>query len=151
MAAESRKDVRLTVPLMVELLRRSDNQRLAEMDALKAAHRDDLYRQERELESRRAAAQVPYELRQRLDLLQQVEEALGLPLDKFGGWPAFPPSGITPGELAVFLADVRDHVTVQRRAARADRAIGQLERTAEAVLKDLRDTAAGGEGAAGGR
>jgi hypothetical protein len=149
-AAESRKGIQLTVPLMIELLRRADNERLAEIKALRGAHRADLRKQERELQSRQAASEIPRELRQRLNLLQQVEEALGLPLDKFGGWPAFPPSRITPEELAAYLTDAKDHVTVQRRAARVEREIGLLERTAEGVLKRLADTAAeGGEVADG--
>lgn len=140
--AESRKDIRLTVPLMVELLRRADNQRLAEIEHIRQEHRNELWKQEAASRERRDHGQLSPAVKARLDLLEAVESALGMPLDTFGGWPKLPPKQIKPVELAAFLADAGDHVTVQRRAEDVDRHADVLRRAAEVVLKGL-----GGEAA----
>lgn len=140
--AQSRKDTRLTVPLLVELLRRTDNQRLAQIDRIYQTHRDDVNRLHREWQARKATGELPHEVKQRLKLLEKLEEALGMPLDKYGGWPKYPPSAVTPGELAALLADARDHVTVQRRAEELSRDEDLLRRAAASVLESL-DPAAG--------
>lgn len=136
-AAANRPDIKLTVPLLIELIRRADNQRLAQIDRLNQAHREDAYRREQEWRSRQAEGQIPPDVRHRLDLLKRVEEAIGMPLDSFGGWPKHPPARITPEELAAFLADARDHVTAQRRAADTEQLAGQIRKTAAHVLKAL--------------
>lgn len=133
--AAARADIRLTVPLMVELLRRADNRRLAEIEDIRQQHRNDVYKLEREWRAHQAEVALPADVRGRLALLEKIEKALGMPLDEFGGWPKFPPSKIAAEELAAYLADARDHVTVQRRADEVQHQRGALRQVAEAVLK----------------
>jgi hypothetical protein len=109
------RPVTLTAGLLVELLRRADNQRLAEMDQMRRQHDNDMHKLGEEWRARKAEAAMPPGVKARLDMLTAIEAALGVPLDDFGGWPKLPPSAITPAELAAFLADARDHVTVRRR------------------------------------
>jgi hypothetical protein len=135
--AATREDVHLTVPLMIELLRRSDNQRLAQITQLQQEHQNEMYRRQQEWRRRQAAGELPPDMRHRLNLLKRVEEAIGMQLDDFGGWPKYPPSKITPEELAAFLRDARDHVTAQRRAAETEVLADQIRKTANHVLKAL--------------
>src|ERR1700733_9559218 len=135
--AQSRKDIRLTVPLMVELLRRADNQRLGEIGRLREEHRDDLRRREAANRERRDRGELSVAVKQRLDLLEAVEKALGMPLDTYGGWPKLPPQRITPAELAAYLAVAQDHVSVQRRAEDARRERAVLRDAATGLLKRL--------------
>jgi hypothetical protein len=133
----TRTDIRLTVPLLVELLRRADNQRLGEMDALRQRHRDETYKLAESWRAKKAEGELPRKVKERLDLLETIEKALGMPLDEFGGWPKSPPAAIAPDELAAFLADARDHVTVQRRADEVGRREDMLRRAAGRVLEQL--------------
>lgn len=138
---ETRTDIRLTVPLMVETLRRADNQRLGEMDVLHARHRDEMHKLAESWRAKKAEGELPRRVKVRLDLLDAIEKALGMPLDEFGGWPKNPPQAIAPEELAAYLADARDHVTVQRRADDVRRREDILRRAASRVLEQLGDTA----------
>lgn len=132
------KKPELTVSLLIELLRRSDNNRIAEIRQLHSDHRNEIYRVRQERAEKSAGQAIPYQVKQRLDLLADVEKALGMPLDEFGGWPKLPPSKITPEELAAYLADARDHVSVQRRADDLQRIRDTLQRTAERQLAALK-------------
>lgn len=133
--AETRKDITLTVPLLVELLRRADNQRLAEIDELRRQHRDSIAELDRTWRAKTGdGSGLSGENRQRLSLLQQVEDALGVPLDAHAGWPRTPLKAVTPAELAAFLADARDNVTLQRRKEDLDRERRSLREAAAGVL-----------------
>jgi hypothetical protein len=139
----TRTDVRLTVPLLVELLRRADNQRLGEIDQLRHQHRNEMHKLAESWRAKKAVGELPREVRGRLDLLKAVEEALGMPLDEFGGWPKNPPQAIAPEELAAYLADAGDHVTVQRRADDVRRREDILRRAASRALEQLGGAARG--------
>lgn len=132
------KQPKLTTGLLIELLRRADNARLDEIRQLRGQHANELHRVQTARAVRAAEQAVPYEVKRRLELLEDVEKALGMPLDQLGGWPKHPPSKITPEELAAYLADARDHVSVQRRAADLQRVRSVLQRTAEAQLAALK-------------
>jgi hypothetical protein len=136
--AETRKDITLTVPLLVELLRRADNQRLAEIDELRRQHRDSIAELDRTWRAKTDdGSGLSWENRQRLDLLQQIEDALGVPLDTHAGWPRTPLKAVTPAELAAFLADARDHVTIQRRKEDLDHQRRRLREAAAGLLEHL--------------
>jgi hypothetical protein len=135
--AATRAGIQLTVPLLVELLRRADNQRLAEIDALQARHRDDVRDLEARWRARNAKDGLPRELRERLELLDELEAATGMRLARYPDRHEDPPRQATPDELAACLADARDHVTVQRLAAGLARQEDRLRRAAEAVLQSL--------------
>ena len=136
--AQTRKDITLTVALLVELLRRADNQRLAEIDQLRRQHRDSIAELDGTWRAKTTGGSgLSWENRQRLDLLQQVEDALGVPLDTHAGWPRTPLKEVTPAELAAFLADARDHVIIQRRSEDLDRERRRLRETADGILERL--------------
>jgi hypothetical protein len=131
------KQPELTVRLLIELLRRADNARLDEMRRLRSECANEVFKARHERQEKAAEAELPYELRQRLNFLERIETALGMPLDQFGGWPKYPPSKLTPEELAAYLADARDHVTAQRRAAGASRVLDSLRHAATGVLQQV--------------
>ena len=135
--AETRKDIRLTVPLLVELLRRADNQRLAEIEQLRQQHREDVRRLDEEWRFRKAEGVMSPRTRERLQLLDDLDKALGVPLAEYAGWPRLPLKAVTPEELAAFLADATAHVTASRRADEATRRTEELRRAAQDVLKEL--------------
>lgn len=135
--AVTRDDLQLTVPLLVQLLRRADNQRLAQIDDLKTQFRTELASIDRQWAARTAEEKLPLDVRQRLDLLDQLETALGMPVTRWGGWPKTPVTEVSPGELAAFFRDVREHVTMQRRAADVTHLKDRLRQTATALLEDL--------------
>jgi hypothetical protein len=135
--AGTRKDVRLTVPLLIELLRRADNQRLAEMDRMRLQHRNDMGKLADEWRRKKAEGEMPLETALRLQMLDDIEKALGMPLAQHPGWPRLPPSEVTPEELAAFLADACEHVAAQRRSAAVERQADGLRGVAERVLKEL--------------
>ena len=135
--AAGSKVPKLTTALMVELLRRADNARLDEIRQLHSHHSNEIFRVRQERQVASAEKSIPYQVKQRLELLEKVEAAIGLPLDTFGGWPKYPPAKVTPEELAAFLVDARDHVTVQRRAAEVARVESGLRQSAETTLKQL--------------
>jgi hypothetical protein len=149
--AESRKDIRLTVPLIIELLRRADNARLTQIVQLQQQHRDDLYRVEREWRQEKADQQVPAELRSRLEMLKAVEAAMGMRLGEYRDWtpPGEGPAKITAHELAAYMADAKAHVTLQRRREDLVRQEQRLRDAAGSVLRDLNRAVT--EAAASGR
>ena len=131
------RPVTLTVPLLVELLRRADNQRLAEIDQMRRQHDNDMYKLAEQMRAKASEAALPAALKSRLDMLTVIETAIGMPLDEYGGWPKLPPNAITPAELAAFLADARDHITVQRRTETLERDRARLRDAAAGVLARL--------------
>lgn len=135
--AETRQDIRLSVPLLVELLRRADNARLSEIDRIRQQHRADVAKLDNEWRRRKADGEMPPETRLRLRLLDELEKALGMPLREYPGWPRFPAQDATPEELAEFFADARKHVTAQRRSADVTRNADLLRATAQSTLKRL--------------
>ena len=136
--AAASKTPEVTIALLTELLRRADNARLAQIGALRREHDSEIYRVRSERAARQAEAQIPVEVKGRLDLLGKLEEALGMPLDAYGGWPLIPPTRITPGEAATLLTDTREHVTAQRRGEQAKRIRDQIEATAMRLLEQAR-------------
>lgn len=134
---ETRADVRLTVPLLVELLRRADNKRLAEMDQMRQEHRSQMGKLADEWRLRKAEGAMPREAVERLRLLDDLEKALGMPLEDYPSWPRLPAKDVTPAELAEFLKDAREHVTAQRRKADVDKQAGYLLGAARETVKAL--------------
>jgi hypothetical protein len=130
------KEPQLTVPLLIELLRRADNQRLGEMDIMRQRQRDAVHKAVERAQTDAAQYSMPYDLKKRLELLERVEKAIGLPLTQYRGFRNEPDS-ITPEELAVLLADAGDHVAGQRRAEDAGRLKDSMIRQARQHLTEL--------------
>lgn len=131
------KQPELTVGLIVELMRRADNQRLSEMDELRQQHRDGMWQQEQRLRAERSAAAVDPATRERLELLERVETAIGVPLDRHAWKYERELRRMSPGELAEALAGAADHVRVQRLAARTSAARDQLLKAAATTVAQL--------------
>jgi hypothetical protein len=131
------RPVTLTVPLLVELLRRADNRRLGEMDRMRRQHDNDMHKLAGELRAKAAEATLPPAVKARLDMLTAIEAVLGVPLDEYGGWPKLPVTAITPAELAAFLADAVAHVTLQRRSRELAHREAELRRAASKILAHL--------------
>jgi len=138
--AAASKTPEVTITLLIELLRRADNTRLAEMDQMRRGHKEELWQHGERIRAQRMQAELPQEMKKRLGLLERLEEATGLPLDTWPGWPGIPAGNITPEELAALLADAREHVTAQRRTEDAERCRRDLLREARRLVTTLEGT-----------
>ena len=135
--APTPKAAKVTTGLLVELISRADNDRIAEIENLRSKHAGEIADIRRERTSAQAVAQLPYDVKGRLDLLARIEEAIGVKLDTYAGFPKFPPQKITPDELAAFFADAAAHVTVQRRREELANLRDRIEQTATAALNRI--------------
>jgi len=140
-AAAQVKAPELSVPLLIELLRRADNQRLAEIEGLRREHASAEWkiRDEARDEARKAAAAagVPLDVRERLRLLERLETALGYRLNAYRGFREDPPKRVTPEELAGLITDAGDNLAARRRAEHAEGLREGLRRQAELVIQGL--------------
>lgn len=132
------KDPTITTALLVELLRRADNARLAELDTLRSKHADDLRAAVDKIRAEQDRTTLDRQTSDRLRLLEQLEAAIGMRLDHYG-WDDQKLPKVEPGELAAALADVRDHVTITRRREETDRYLRELRRAASSLLARLQD------------
>lgn len=127
----------LTVPLLVELLRRADNERLGEMDRVRDRHREEMEKVRREAREKQAVAAIPYDVKHRLELLERLEKAIGIPLNQWGSDRDGVPSRMTPEELAGLITDAGDHLAAQRIAATNERIRSALLDTARRYVTQL--------------
>lgn len=134
--AES-KEAELSLPLVIELLRRTDNQRLAEMDQMREGWREDKYKIEREARAEGATAGMSPDLRKRLEFLDRLEQATGCKATDWSWEGNGRLDEMTAGELAVILADARDGIAAQRRALRNAIREAALRNAVARVLKEL--------------
>lgn len=127
----TRKEPKVTVALMVELIRRTDNSRLAERDVALADQAMKIHERYQERAEKRTLDDLDYGLRNRLQLLEQLETELGVTLDRWGR-PGTPHA--TPAELAAAMKDlVADHLTGQRLQAHALQQLETLDRAASRI------------------
>lgn len=126
------------LPLLVEILRRADNTRLAEMDQLRKAHRTELYTKVKA--ARRAAnGEVPDSAtRQKLQAVEELERVLGASIRKLAWGTDLPLEYITPEELVTAVREyTHNHVALQRRAEDLRKQEERLRRGLERALRDL--------------
>lgn len=140
------KDPKLTVPLMMELVRRTDNARLGQIDELNRAHRADVDRQVAEALRLRAEQGLDYHTRHRLEALGKIEELLGVELTTYGGFGAVTDDSpqVDAEELASVLREFgRGHVSLQRAVElcrmRMQRALGGLSGAVEQLQQSMAD------------
>lgn len=132
------REPEVSLPLLVEILRRADNTRLAEMQQLRQAHREDLY--VRAEKARRAAStnSLDSTTQHKLKTLQNLEEALGASIADFGWGTDLPLEHIKPDELVTAVREfTHQHVALQRREADLRRREDRLRRGLERALEDL--------------
>ena len=137
LAPAAEKDPQVSLELLVTVLRRADNVRLGEMRDLRQAHREELIRQlaeERELHS----GTVSIETRQRLSLLEKLEQAIGAPIERYGWGTDLPLENVAPEELAAAVRDfTQGHILLQRREKALETTRRNLERDLQRVLRGL--------------
>lgn len=132
------KEAKLTVPLMVELLRRADNQRLNEMDGMRQQHREEMRRNADAWRHEAGKATLPKADRDRLDLAAKLEQALGVTLASWAFDSDRELTEATPADVAAALRDcVRDHLEGQRLRRRAEEDAARLARDARRFAERL--------------
>lgn len=140
------KQPNLTVELLVEIVRRVDNARLAQIAELNR-RRDDLIRKAvREARMEAGTAALPTEVAERVALLEKLESALGKPLDDYGWGTAGNLRGLSVEEIAVALREyTTDHAVLQRREkelARRNQRFGNAARRALEAATEINGGAA---------
>jgi hypothetical protein len=136
------KDPQVTPLLMVEIARRVDNARLAEIAQLNSEHRSQLYGAVAAEKHRRVERSIPQDVRDRLDLLDRLEAALGTRVAGSGWTSDGVLKRVSPEQTAAAFADYfTAHVSLQeiaedlfRQAANLSRAGARLgEQTARST------------------
>jgi len=135
--AESREP-EVSLPLLVEILRRADNTRLNEIDDLVMKHREQVQKARVDERSRLELDTLSPDVRERLALLDKLEQAVGMRLERFAWGTRGPVEEATPEELAAALGDFpRGHVALQRRETDLARLETRLRRGLEQALDEL--------------
>ncbi|MET8006160.1 hypothetical protein [Nonomuraea glycinis] len=133
------REPKLTVVLLAHLVTRVENLRAEQIRLLRQDHRNEVYQAEQRGRAQAAAAKMPSDVRNRLDLLERLEALLGFRLDEFGFDRPGEPARVTPFELGAALAEyTHDHVALQRSLDRLAEAQGRLRRAAETAMNTLR-------------
>lgn len=132
------KEPKITAALMVELLRRADNARLNDIEVMRQRHREELRRARNERIEQASKAQLDPLTRERLELLGQLEQVLGVELSDFG-WGK---DRATPAELGQVLVDqLRDGISIERArrqfARRLEVMLGHHQGEAKRLKRDL--------------
>ncbi|WP_405149472.1 hypothetical protein OG589_14640 [Sphaerisporangium sp. NBC_01403] len=126
----------LSLALMTELVSRTDNIRAQEIHQVKQDQRNAIYRAIEEDRRTRGQAALDINTKQSLDLLNDLEKALGCRIDSWGSRHDLDRVGVE--ELAEALREyTRDHVALQRRAKQLGDLDGRLRRASELALKYL--------------
>lgn len=131
------KEPHLTLGLLAGLLARADNERLAEMEAMRQEHRSDLYQQAQKVRSEQEFRGMSRATQNRLDALKAIEEAAGIKVDEYAWRGETPLTAARPEEFVAALPGVAGHVAAQHLLAEAQRIRGELRMTAKQALAQL--------------
>lgn len=124
------KEPRITTRLMVELIRRTDNIRLNEIDRLRDKHRAEKYRIESEAVTAAARRGLPHDVHDRLQALDEFEAVLGVALDRY----AWKSGHANPAQLAAAIkGSAAGLLAVERAREQAESALTQAERALSRV------------------
>ena len=134
------KEPQLTLGLLADLLARADNERLAEMEALRQEHRTDLYQQAQKIRSEQETRGLSQHTRDRLDALKAIEEAAGIKVDEHAWRGEAEVTEVRPEEFVAALPGVAGHVTAQRLLADAHRIRDRLRDAAQRTIAQLEAT-----------
>ena len=140
------KKPNLTVELVVEIVRRADNARLAQIADLNR-RRDELIRKAaREARVEAGKATLPPEVAERVALLEKLEKALGKPLTEYGWGTAADLRNLSVEEIAAsFREYTTDHAVLQRREkelARRNQRFGNAAKRALEAAAEINGGAA---------
>ncbi|TDD97596.1 hypothetical protein [Actinomadura rubrisoli] len=134
------REPEVSLPLLVEILRRADNIRVAEMQQMRMVHRRDLYTKVEQARRTANADALDLVTKQSLEKLEQV---LGARISDFAWGTDLPLTEITSGELAIAVCEyTHQHVALQRREVELGRIESRLQGVAQRVLRDLPSVAA---------
>lgn len=129
----------LTVELMVALLARADNTRLAEMDRLRAEHRAEKARATEEARAGVAINGLPNSVQRRLDLLDKLEADLGAKLDDYTSRWSFD-TRISHEDAALALrAFTENHLDLKDRSERVRSEEQRLVSIARMIINSLEE------------
>lgn len=139
----ARKTPQIPASLLVEVARRVDSARLKQIANLNMERENAIYQAVlKERQSTTAKALTPA-AQQRLKLLEELEEAIGARLDSYGrdrdGHALW---SVSPTELGEALREYTpDHVALQRRIQKLERAAEALARGAERAMSAAKQAA----------
>lgn len=137
-APAASREPEVSLPLLVEILRRADNTRLDEIDKLVMKHRDEVQKARVAERSRLDAQTLGPEVRSRLELLDKLEHAVGAEIANFGWGTDLPLKDIDPKELAAAVRDfTQGHVALQRRSKELEVLRSSLERDMRRFLNEI--------------
>lgn len=125
----------LNMDFLAILINRVENIHEAEIRRLLEAHRSEVFTAVRSERERVGTTALAPDLKDRLEFLERLEKAIGMPLDRYSFGSG---NRITSDELATALREyTRDHAALQRRAADLERMVGNLRDAAGRVLGRL--------------
>jgi hypothetical protein len=131
------KTPKLTLSLLVELMRRADNDRLAQIDQAEREHGNAIHKAVQDDRRNRAISGLPHALQQRLALLEEIEKAIGCPLTEYV-WGCSPRlDEMSASELGAAMILLRDTGASVRLARWCEEVRGELRRAADGVLAHL--------------
>lgn len=136
------KAPKLTLGLLVEIVKRTDNSRVAQMDLMRRDHESQVYKQVMAERDRRDRTSVSPATKSRLDLLDKLEAAIGVKISDFSWGADLPLKDIEPLELAVAVREyTQEHAALQRRQKQLDEEKRRLQDSLERSLSSLRRSA----------
>lgn len=131
--AATSKQPKVSLPLLVELVRCADNARLAGIDALRQAHRDELWRAREQAREQAAVITLDQGTRTRLELMEQLEATLGVTLDQ---WPGRSTGRARPAQVGQAMVEaVQDRLAVERMRVHAEDTIRSCVRTLQRLTE----------------
>lgn len=140
--AAASKQPKLSLSLLVEIVKRADNIRVREIEQLRSQHRGELFEAITKERRRKDATTLSSDTQHRLNLLSKLETAVGADIHELGWGTALPLKDVAPEELAVAVKEyTQNHVALQRRTEELSRERNRLAGVAEHVLKALRNKA----------
>lgn len=131
------KEPEVSVALMVELIRRTDNTRLGQIEQLQSDHRRELSRVKYEMQDDASLQRMSPQVRGRLDLLEQLEEHLGVKLDSFSFGDVVQPAHLAAGMKAAVRDAAHAEKLRQRITEQLGREIDGCDRRKARLKRDL--------------
>lgn len=132
------REPEVSLPLLVEILRRADNTRLTEMQQQREKHRDEVYIRVEKARREANANTLDPVTQTKLKKLEALEQALGASISDFGWGTDLPLEHIKPEELVTAAREyTHQHVALQRRELDLRRREDRLRRGLERVLQEL--------------
>jgi hypothetical protein len=136
------KTPKLTLSLLVAIVKRTDNTRISEMERLRHAHQEEVVRRIRQERQQSDRTILSPDTRRRLEMLDKLEAVVGAKLTDYGWGPDLPLKDIEPHELAAAVQEyTQEHVALQRRQKALNEDMRRFRESLERSLSSLRRSA----------